>query len=685
MFERANGFILVSPTTTTTTTTTGGTHLPLIQIHSLQIASSRISLTPLTRLRSRTELYDRRSRNYNNQEAISPAKDEKETQKKDNQDNKHLWKPPWDIRSFLFQKRNGKQQKQQQHDQNEIRDISYTQQPFNDTLIHGDPVQNLTLTVVNQTQLEWKSKSHAIQPYNHSSQTYPIQKTIDSSSQTKHKSSSKNSKKQTTSSMSFDPFASMRYPSHLSINTKNSTKRTMGTTGNSMKGSIMTPTIHKPSSITLNLPLNITDPNQPLTFNDLQRILSSSGYVRRDEMNTMITDSNTNPMTRTSDDFKSDKSSSQRNIKGVAMPQPTKVSNKHIRYGTMIASGFFFILVATSIQPNLWLIGSAIGAVYGNDIATKAEMIANGIALEDGSGSGVVITRPGGLYGDISLKLGKRIATAYLQVWDILQTFWFLYRTGQLSYEYYQTYAKLDNRYGIQSKIDAWNSRFIEGKENFDRWEKENEVGRKLLAGMRTLWMVEENSYKKQMKGMKKSKYRIVRYVDGVIGWSKRFFRALWGSITGGGDGELREILKGMKLGMDELSLEIVSQRIGAAVAALIAVNFVGAMFAVAPIFLGTASVTLAVIFPNWFKDTIASVKDAVEEARARGRGERMNKPQVPVVQKTKLPLVNKMSFSYYIGTDGKKKWYRTGQSRFKKLAEENDSDAFQWPWTFIK
>lgn len=198
--------------------------------------------------------------------------------------------------------------------------------------------------------------------------------------------------------------------------------------------------------------------------------------------------------------------------------------------------------------------------------------------------------------------------------------------------------------------------------------------------------MVEENSYKKQMKGMKKSKYRIVRYFEGVISWSKRFFRALWGSITGGGNGELREILKGMKLGLDELSLEIVSQRIGAAVTALIAVNFVGAMFAVAPMFLGVTAVTLAVIFPNWLKDTIETVKDAIEEARARGRGERINKPPVQAVKKPKLPLVEKNSFAYYIRTDGKKKWYRTGQSRFKKLPKENESDvAFQWPWSFTK
>lgn len=250
-----------------------------------------------------------------------------------------------------------------------------------------------------------------------------------------------------------------------------------------------------------------------------------------------------------------------------------------------------------------------------------------------------------------------------------------------MSYEYYKTYAKLDSRYGIQQKIDAWNSRFIEGKENFDRWEKENEVGRKLLAGMRTMWMVEESSYKKQMKGKKKSKYRIVRYVDGAIGWSKRFFRALWRSMNGSGSSELREIMKGMKLGLDELSLEIFSQRIGAAVAALIAVSFVGAMFAVAPILLGIFAVAFAIAFPNWFGDTVKTVKDALEETKARGRGERVYKPPV-LAKKEKLPFVEKNSFSYYIGLDGKKKWYRTGKSRFQKLSTDKDTKLlFQWPW----
>ena len=67
--------------------------------------------------------------------------------------------------------------------------------------------------------------------------------------------------------------------------------------------------------------------------------------------------------------------------------------------------------------------------------------------------------------------------------------------------------------------MDAWNARFVEGKKNFDEWERENEIGRKVLAGLRTVWMVEENSYRSQknriQKGFKRgkqSKYRIVQY-----------------------------------------------------------------------------------------------------------------------------------------------------------------------------
>ena len=76
-------------------------------------------------------------------------------------------------------------------------------------------------------------------------------------------------------------------------------------------------------------------------------------------------------------------------------------------------------MIAISFQPNLWLIGSIIGAVWGNDIAEKAEKLT---VTDDGDDP----PPPSGLYGDISLKLGKRIAMAYLQLRDFIQSVWFM-------------------------------------------------------------------------------------------------------------------------------------------------------------------------------------------------------------------------------------------------------------------
>jgi len=106
----------------------------------------------------------------------------------------------------------------------------------------------------------------------------------------------------------------------------------------------------------------------------------------------------------------------------------------------------------------------------------------------------------------------------------------------------------------------------------------------------------------------------------------------------------------------------VASQRMGAAIAALVAVNFVGAMFAVAPVLLGLSAVICGTVWPNWVGDTIKRVKDVVEETRARGRGESVKKVN-NIQAKEKLPFVEKTSFHYYIGSNGKKRWYRSGQS----------------------
>ena len=49
-------------------------------------------------------------------------------------------------------------------------------------------------------------------------------------------------------------------------------------------------------------------------------------------------------------------------------------------------------------------------------------------------------------------------------------------------------YAFVDQRRILDDKMDAWNVRFQDGKEQFDGWERENEVlvGQGVLAGLCT-------------------------------------------------------------------------------------------------------------------------------------------------------------------------------------------------------
>jgi hypothetical protein len=184
-------------------------------------------------------------------------------------------------------------------------------------------------------------------------------------------------------------------------------------------------------------------------------------------------------------------------------------------------------------------------------------------------------------------------------------------------------------------------------------------------------------------KGKKRSKYRLIQVVIDVTDWFKRLLRALWGAVRGGDNKELNEIVKGVRVGFQELNLEVASQRAGSAIAALVAVNFIGALFAVAPYLLGVTAIISGAIWPNWMGNTAKVIKEVINETRARGRGEQVVREQKQ--NREKLPFVDKKSFHFYIGKDGKKKWYRTGQS-YKKVNNGQKSDgkdffSIRLPW----
>lgn len=173
------------------------------------------------------------------------------------------------------------------------------------------------------------------------------------------------------------------------------------------------------------------------------------------------------------------------NAQTVAFPQPSHISDTSLQYGRTFAASVLGILVGASVLPNLWLIGGILGAYYGYKIPSHIEtphFVASLITF-----------------------FGERIARFVLWWHDAVVSILFLYKTGQLSYQYYKAYAAMDQRWGVQTKLDAWNSRFVSGKQKFDAWEKNNEIGRKTLAILRTVWLVEE-------KQRRRYRQRLVRF-----------------------------------------------------------------------------------------------------------------------------------------------------------------------------
>jgi hypothetical protein len=273
---------------------------------------------------------------------------------------------------------------------------------------------------------------------------------------------------------------------------------------------------------------------------------------------------------------------------------------------------------------------------------------------------------------------------------DYCQTLWFLYKTGQLSYQYYKQYEAIDQRFAIQSKIDAWNARFQEGKRQFDKWEQENEIGRTVLAGLRTIWLVDEQA---KRRAKQKSRYRLVqslydtKYV--VSKWYLKTWKALKASTW---SASWRDYLEGIRTDLMKSTGGSWGTRLGAVVASLITVNILGALFAISPTFLALLAVGVGIAWPSWVSELVARVNTLVVETRARGRGE-----ETPLTESSFQPLntarllgrYDKTKYHFFRRSDGTKRYYRTGQSLFqgrrkaeKETSSKSASTNFAWPWT---
>jgi len=302
-------------------------------------------------------------------------------------------------------------------------------------------------------------------------------------------------------------------------------------------------------------------------------------------------------------------SSSSSSSSHVAFPQPSEADQKEIQRGTGFASGLLGMIVGITILPNLWLVGMVFGVWYGFDITKELSLDEDD---EEDSNKRNAVAK-------FLITCGTQLARAYLKASDGIKALWFLYKTGQLSYEYYKTYETLDKKFAIQNKVDAWNKVFVKGKQQFDAWEQENEVGRKMLAGLRTAWLVEENS---RMRAAGRSRYRVIQVFYDLKRSATRLLTKLLETIRSiQKEGDLETFWKGLKTDLQtEGSL---TTRLGAIGAALVAVNLCGALFSLSSFFANFLAIIGAVIWPSWASDLWSRTQEIVGDLVSQGSTEK--------------------------------------------------------------
>jgi hypothetical protein len=350
--------------------------------------------------------------------------------------------------------------------------------------------------------------------------------------------------------------------------------------------------------------------NETITVADLQVVLAEmqmqSANPYKPPPNRMKTYSS-NEGSASNNDYEyggSKFSKSSTSSKQVAFPQPSAVKPREIRRGTAVASCLLGMILGTTILPNLWLVGMMAGVFYGFEITKD---------LFEESESQADKT----IVANFLISCGRQLARAYINIVDGGKALWFLYKTGQLSYEYYKTYENLDQKFAIQNKVDAWNKVFVKGKRKFDAWEQENEVGRKMLAGIRTAWLVDEES---RMRAAGRSKYRLLqsaydlrRSANKLLQKGLRSMRSIFR------EGELQTFWKGVRTSWHSNTDGSLATRIGAIVAAVVAVNVCGALFSLSVGFSNLLAIAAAVIWPSWAPDLVSRTQEIWLETKSRG------------------------------------------------------------------
>lgn len=408
--------------------------------------------------------------------------------------------------------------------------------------------------------------------------------------------------------------------------------------------------------------------NDTLTLYELQEILKYNGYIRQEDLNAIQrTTISTRRQTTDNGEQVVESSMTQRRGSGVALPQPSVLNYKSLQRGTAIASAVYGMILSYTILPNLWLMGVLFGGLYGFEITSVKENLP---------------AAPKNVVSNICISSGRKLAKVSLQLYDNWQGLWFLYKTGQLSYEYYKRYEVMDQRFGIQNKMDAWNTRFQEQKVKFDQWEKENEIGRTVLAGLRTVWLVDERA---KLRAKQKSRYRVIQWVYNGKYYIQRQWTKVLLALKNNRSKVWNEFWTGVGQDMKSSGRDALGTRIGAIVASLVVINVTGALFAISPSLLTFVAALIGIVWPSWVPELVERLKLLAEETRARGRGEENFLPaSSKSMNRAKLlGRYDKAKYHYYKRPDGSRQYYRTGQSyfRFQNSDNKNPQQGISWLW----
>lgn len=409
------------------------------------------------------------------------------------------------------------------------------------------------------------------------------------------------------------------------------------------------------------------DPSAAITVADLEAILRYNDYYSRSS-SPLSTEKELQLHGVSSASTKTNKG-------GIAFPQPTTLSNRSIKWGATVSGGLMGMLLAVSGAPNLWLMGSLAGSVFGYETSKRLPL--NDETLNDFN-----------VMQSLVIHSGRYLATIALRIYDTFQAFFFMYKTGQLSYEYYKSYALLDKRLSIQKKIDAWNARFVEGKLAFDRWEKENEVSRKVLAGLRTVWLVGEQNVRKRSGLLRRSqryqsRYRVIQFVYDAIYTIGKLCESFWTLIV---RGDICSEMKNFVIGIirnDMGNLTFTQSHIRGVFLSVAMVIIIGALFTVSPVLLFLVAATFGLIWPTWVSEMLDRTGIVIDETVARGRG-KISKIKTKDHDKLFLKRYEKNRYHYYRTADGKKRYYRVGEpwiiSQFyKNILPAKKVGPFAW------